>query len=59
MLAILLPLARVTHGAAIPLLWIIGFIVIIVGIAYIVRGSLLGGILLIILGVFLGGLNVL
>jgi hypothetical protein len=59
MLAMLLPIARVTHGATIPLLWIVGFALIIGGIVSIVRGSLLGGILLIIVGVLLGGLNIL
>jgi len=55
----LMPLAAVAHGVAIPLLWIIGLILIIAGIVSLVRGSLLAGIVMIILGIFLGGLNVL
>ena len=46
------------HGAAVPLLWIVGLILIIAGVVALVRGSLLAGIVLIILGVILGGLNV-
>jgi len=58
MSGMLLMLAAVTHGAAIPLLWIIGVILIIFGIVSLFRGSVLTGVLLIILGILLGGLNV-
>ena len=54
----LLTLAAVTHGAAVPLLWIIGIILIIWGVVSLLRGSVLAGAVLIILGIFLGGLNV-
>ena len=47
------------HGAAVPLLWIIGIVLIIAGVVSLVRGSLLGGIVMILVGIFLGGLNVL
>lgn len=51
-------LAAVAHGAvAVPLLWIIGIILLIVGVVKLVRGGLLIGIVLIILGIILGGLN--
>ena len=55
---ILLPLAAVAHGVAIPLLWIIGVVLIVAGIIALVRGGLLAGVVLIILGILLGGLNV-
>ena len=52
-------LAAVVHGAAVPLVWIIGLILIIAGVVALVRGSLLAGIVLMVIGVVLGGLNVL
>jgi len=57
LLATLAPLARF-HGAAVPLLWIIGLVLIIGGVVSLFRGGLLVGIVLIIVGVVLGGLNV-
>ncbi len=54
----LLTLAAVTHGVAIPLLWIIGLILIIAGIVSLFRGSVLAGVVLVVLGILLGGLNV-
>jgi hypothetical protein len=56
---ILLPLAAVAHGVAIPLLWIIGVVLIVAGIISLLRGGVLAGIVLIIVGILLGGLNVL
>ena len=56
-LAILIPLARF-HGAAVPILWIIGLVLIIGGVVSLLRGGLLLGIVLIIVGIVLGGLNV-
>ena len=50
--------AGVMHGAAIPLVWIIGVVLIVAGVISLVRGGLLAGVVLIILGVLLGGLNV-
>jgi len=58
MSGVLLMLAAVTHGVAVPLLWIIGLILLIVGVVYVLRGRVLAGIVLIILGILLGGLNV-
>ncbi len=58
LLAMLASIAAAVHGAAVPVVWIIGLILIVAGIVSLVRGSLLGGILLILLGIFLGGLNV-
>jgi hypothetical protein len=52
-------LAAITHGhIVVPLLWIIGVILLIGGVVTLLRGGLLLGIVLIILGVLLGGLNV-
>jgi hypothetical protein len=58
MIGAILPLATVVHGVAIPLLWIIGIVLIVAGVVALIRGSLLAGILLIVVGIFLGGLNV-
>ena len=57
MLAALALLAAV-HGAAVPILWIIGIVLIVAGVVMLFRGSMLGGIVLILIGIFLGGLNV-
>jgi hypothetical protein len=53
------PLAAVVHGGAVPLLWIIGIILIVAGVVALFRRSLLLGVVLIVIGIFLGGLNVL
>ncbi len=58
MLLVLLPLAAVAHGAAVPLLWIIGLVLIVAGVISLFRGGVLAGVILIILGIMLGGLNV-
>jgi hypothetical protein len=58
-LAMLLPMTAALHGAALPILVVIGVILIIAGIVGLVRGSLVLGIVLIIIGILLGGLSVL
>jgi hypothetical protein len=51
-------LAAVAHGGAVPLLWVIGIILIVAGVVALVRRSLLVGVVLIVIGIFMGGLNV-
>jgi hypothetical protein len=51
-------LASVIHGTATPVLWVIGIILIIVGAVAIFRRSLLLGVVLVVIGIVLGGLNV-
>ena len=51
-------LAAVVHGGAVPLLWVIGIILIVAGVVALVRRSLILGVVLIVIGIFLGGLNV-
>jgi drug/metabolite transporter (DMT)-like permease len=51
-------LASVIHGTAVPILWVIGIILIVAGVVAILRRSLLMGVVLIVVGVVLGGLNV-
>jgi len=58
MIEAIVPLGAVVHGVAIPLVWIIGIVLIVAGVVALIRGSLLAGIILIIVGIFLGGLNV-
>ncbi|MDP9340503.1 MAG: GPGG-motif small membrane protein [Actinomycetota bacterium] len=41
------------------MLWIIGIILIVAGVVALFRRSLLLGVVLIVIGIFLGGLNVL
>jgi len=51
--------AAVTHGAVIvPILWVIGVVLLIAGVVTLLRGGVVAGVLLIILGILLGGLNV-
>jgi len=57
--AMLMPLTAAIHGVAVPLLWIIGIVLIVGGVIGLFRGSVLLGIILIVLGIVLGGLNVL
>ena len=55
MLAIMqMSVLAAVHGAAVPLLWIVGLILIIAGVVALVRGSLLAGIVLIIIGCLVG-----
>jgi hypothetical protein len=51
-------LASVFNGGAVTVVWIIGIILIIGGVVTLFRGSVLLGIVLIVIGVLLGGLNV-
>ena len=51
-------LASIIHGTATPILWVIGIILIVVGAVAIFRRSLLLGVVLIVIGIVLGGLNV-
>lgn len=50
--------ASVFNGGAVTVVWIIGIILIIAGVVSLFRGSVLLGIVLIVIGVLLGGLNV-
>jgi hypothetical protein len=51
-------LASIIHGTATPILWVIGIVLIVVGAVAIFRRSLLLGVLLVVIGIVLGGLNV-
>jgi len=51
-------LASVFNGGAVPIVWIIGIVLIVAGVVALFRSSLLLGIVLIVIGVLLGGLNV-
>jgi hypothetical protein len=58
-LAMLMPLTAAIHGVAVPLLWIVGIVLIVAGVIGLFRGSLLFGIVLIVIGIVIGGLNIL
>ena len=45
--------------AAIPAVWAIGIVLIIIGVVYIFRARMLLGGALVVLGILLGGLNLL
>jgi predicted phage tail protein len=52
-------MAALFHGgAAVPLIWIIGLVLIVGGVISMVRGGIAAGIILVILGIILGGLQV-
>jgi hypothetical protein len=52
-------LASVFNGGAVPIVWVIGIIMIVVGAVALFRRSLILGVVLIVIGVLLGGLNIL
>src|SRR5450830_1617033 len=49
----------VFNGGAVPIVWVIGIVLIVFGVVALFRSSLLMGVVLIVIGVLLGGLNVL
>jgi hypothetical protein len=51
--------ASVFSGGAVPIVWVIGIVLIVFGVVALFRSSLLMGVVLIVIGVLLGGLNVL
>jgi hypothetical protein len=51
-------LASIFNGTAVPVVWIIGIILIVAGAVAVFRHSLLLGVVMIIVGIVLGGLNV-
>jgi hypothetical protein len=51
-------LASVFNGGAVPIVWVIGIILIVAGGVALFRRSMILGIVLIVIGVLLGGLNV-
>ena len=52
-------LASVFNGGAVPIVWVVGIILIVVGVVAVFRRSRLLGVVLIVIGVLLGGLNIL
>ena len=51
-------LASVFSGGAVPIVWVIGIVLIVAGVVALFRSSLLLGVVLIVIGIVLGGLNV-
>ena len=51
-------LSSVFNGGAVPIVCVIGIVLIVAGVVALFRSSLLLGIVLIVIGVLLGGLNV-
>jgi hypothetical protein len=50
--------ASLFKGGAVPIVWVIGIVLIVAGVVAVFRRSLLLGVVLIVTGVLLGGLNV-
>lgn len=46
-------------GAAVPLIWIVGLVLIVAGVVAMVRQGILLGVVLVVLGIVLGGLQLL
>ena len=55
MLASLLPLLA---SVTVPVLWAIGVVLIVAGVIYMFRRRMLLGVVLLIIGILLGGLNI-
>ena len=55
MLASLFPLLA---SATVPVLWAVGIVLIIAGVISLFRRSMLLGVVLLIIGILLGGLNI-
>ena len=55
MLASLFPLLG---SATVPVLWVVGIVLIIAGLISLFRRSILLGVVLLIIGILLGGLNI-
>jgi hypothetical protein len=51
-------LASVFSGGVVPIVWIVGIVLIVAGVVALFRSSLLLGVVLIVIGILLGGLNV-
>jgi len=51
-------LASVFSGGAVPIVWVIGLVLIVAGVVALFRSSLVLGVVLIVIGIVLGGLNV-
>jgi hypothetical protein len=47
------------HGAAVPLVWVVGLVLIVAGIIAMVRRGMVLGAILVVIGVILGGLQLL
>jgi hypothetical protein len=47
------------HGAAVPIIWVVGLILIVAGVVTMVRRGILLGAILVVLGIILGGLQLL
>jgi len=45
-------------SATVPVLWVVGVVLIIAGIVYMFRRRMLLGVVLLIIGILLGGLNI-
>lgn len=52
-------LGALVSGGAVPLLWVIGIVLIFAGVVSVFRGSMTSGVVMVVVGVVLGGLNVL
>ncbi|MFH1104538.1 MAG: hypothetical protein V1757_06295 [Actinomycetota bacterium] len=48
----------VLASATVPTVWVIGIVLIIVGVLYLLKDRMLLGALLLIVGILLGGLNI-
>ena len=45
-------------SAAVPTVWVIGIVLIVVGVLYLLKGRMFLGAIVLIVGILLGGLNI-
>ena len=48
----------VLASATVPTVWVIGIVLIIIGVVYLLKDRMLLGAVLLIVGILLGGLNI-
>jgi hypothetical protein len=47
------------HGAAVPIIWILGLVLIVAGVIAMLQRGIILGVVLVVLGIILGGLQLL
>ncbi len=51
-------MSLILASATVPVLWVIGVVLIVAGVVYMFRRRMLLGVVLLIVGILLGGLNI-
>ena len=51
-------MSLILASATVPVLWVVGVVLIVAGVVYMFRRRMLLGVVLLIVGILLGGLNI-